>query len=351
MKSVIENLKSFRSSLVKTAGLTDNVPDGTTAPKEGERSKENSSDLKAAVPSNVEGAPVAGTGNNNTSATNAGDPTGVNVPSAKTTKEDPGTSHPAKAGPMTGGAKTAAQLANEVLAELAIATKTANEAQAAAPAAPAAPATPAAPVKTAAETPVTPSQDDDEAAGFAVGTKLAAELQGDSELTKLAATYLETRLTDGTPGATKLAKDIADLAIADAIRVAEYVKQAGMDLPPDAAGAAAGGPPMPPPGADAGGPPVPPPDAGGPGAGGAVDPQTAQIAQALLSGEITLEQLAQALSGGDDAGGAPGAPAAPPAVDKKGPAAAESASTEHKEEDKTASLATKLAAALTKRTK
>jgi len=340
--SVLQALNTFRSTIAKTASVTDGVPDGTTTPKAGERSKENSSDIKATTPANVESAPVAGTGNNNTSATNTGDPTGVNVPTAKTTKEDPGTTHPAKAGPMSGGATKSASvtsLANELLADIAMATKVAAET-------PAVPATPAAPApvaqaqpeatKTAAET--KPVAESDEALGFATGSKLAADLVGDTELTKLASDYLVERLHTGTPDAEQLARNIIQLAVTDAYNVANYIKQAG-DLD--------GGAVLPPPGAAAGGPPVPPPDAAGPpapagGGAGAVDPQAVELGQALISGQITLDDLMQVISGGGGEGGAPAAPEA----DKKGPATAETAATEHKEADKTASLAKQLVQAL-----
>jgi hypothetical protein len=158
--SIYSMLEEFGASLDKQASIGDDAPDGTRSVTEGARSKENTSDVKENVVVNVEETPSkpGGDGVGGNLPTNSigtkKDETGENVPSTKTSKDDPGTTHPAKAGvgsnrPSGGGEKSAADmdlldLANDILAGIAVTShdneKRATAAKQASEAAPAAPA-------------------------------------------------------------------------------------------------------------------------------------------------------------------------------------------------------------------
>jgi hypothetical protein len=141
---IMAALEEFTSELTKSASIGDNTPDGTKPATEGSRSSENTSDVKAQIVNNVDSTTAGGEspGGKNTPTNSIGTSkgeTGEDVPSTKTDKEDPGTSHPAKAGagsnrPSGGGEKSAAaivEMANSILADIAVVTND-NEKRAAA---------------------------------------------------------------------------------------------------------------------------------------------------------------------------------------------------------------------------
>jgi len=134
-QSILSMLEEFTGSLTKSA----EVEVGKTVPaKEGSRSSENTSDVKKSIqgqtPDEVEEIhSVEGAGENtptNSIGTKA-TATGEGVPAVKTTKDDPGTSHPAKAG----GEKYASlasliEAGNDLLATIAVSAKSEKKAEA-----------------------------------------------------------------------------------------------------------------------------------------------------------------------------------------------------------------------------
>lgn len=95
----------FLSDLEKSASEVNNLTDDREkAVSTGERASENTADVKDSIPSSVDETPedkANSTGGLNNPVYRTGlkaDETGVNVPSTKANKKDPGTAHPAKAG-------------------------------------------------------------------------------------------------------------------------------------------------------------------------------------------------------------------------------------------------------------
>lgn len=367
--------------MAKSASIGDNTPDGTKPASEGSRSAENTSDVKAEIPLNVNGtdAGPGSVGGQNTATNSIGTnktETGKDVPGTKSTKDDPGTSHPAKAGPNGNGSGKEAganedliDLANSLMADIAVYSSDGYQKQASGekqaakppvappattepkdkkPVPPAAPAAPAAEAKPEeAEKAAADKAAADENLGLLIGQFLATNVLGESEKTAEAQ----------QAGLVKYAEDLVNNIVAQANTDAQiaaevlagYVAtkqaQAGGDqLPPpvpaadiSGAGPAAGGDP-----AAMGGDPAamggdPAAMGGGmPGGGGAEpDPQSVQLAAMLLSGQITADQILGGMGeGSPEAGGPPAAASAGGSPDVAAAASADEGSTDNAGKDK-----------------
>jgi hypothetical protein len=326
----------------KSASIGDDEPNGEHDASTGSRFKENASDNKEMRPNSVDTTPEGGksdVGGLKTKALQLGtnkDETGKNVPSAPVKAHpDPGSSHPAKT--TAKEASALVEMANDILADLAILAKeaaaspTEKQAQESKPnfQQASAPANSAQVTKEAEATDL-----DDQQLGYLTGKYIAETLikqaqtqqpEPEVELTKLAETE-----------AARLYKRADVLTTYLANWLPEYIKQANDGgMPPEAMAMAAGGdpaagggaPPMPvdpaAAGGGMGGAPADPAAAGGaPGGAGDLPPELIQLAEALLAQGVTPEQLEQLLSqaggqagGGDPAaGGMPGGAPAPEAA-------------------------------------
>lgn len=300
------------------------VDGGTRPAAEGSRSSENTSDVKAAIPASVdatgEGVNKNQTGGDSTPALDLGvgaTATGEGKKTeVKTEKEDPGTSHPAKAG----GEKYASLIAqgNELAAELTMAVTSFQQAEKQAAAAisavpggtpaPAAPA-PAPTLKKkegtkAADAEKSASTETPEAQAEAAGRQ-AADAVVDSVEKAAAATG---------KSAEAVISDIVKTASADAANLAEFMTGFKQGLNKSAEDMSA-------PGMDAGAgagaeTPVeeamePAPGAEAQGAGNAQAVQ--ELIQALLSSGIPPEELIAMIKAAGGQGAAPSAaPELPP---------------------------------------
>jgi hypothetical protein len=300
------------------------APDGTRPVVEGSRSAENSADVKKDVPVSVETAPD--------SINSAGGSTNPLTPSAKATGEDsanetsmtksktddPGTSHPAKAGDnTTDKVGSLTKEAGEIAALLRAALNPAAPA-----AAPVAGTEKAAAVAAGAQTAEAAIAITKEAAQTVQLQTIIKNAGADAEaFLNFMATYARTKMAAG--------EEIPAAAMEGG--------PAGAGMPPPMPGGDAGG--MPPPGMDpgagAGGPPpgaaMPGGDpgaagAGAPGAGGAGG-GLEELVKAIVESGVDIPQLIAALqqyagaAGGGEAAPAPGGEAAPekeePAEPKK----------------------------------
>jgi len=381
--TVQEFLSEFLGDMQKSA--SENVPvqedPRNSKVTSGSRASENESDVKAQIPGesvNEGGEITSTTGGENTPTNSIGTkkgPTGTDVPSTKSTKDDPGTSHIAKAAAAKFAGATTSQLvegANELLAQMAVMSKSASAGLAAStaatkPASPAATVSKVAPVssavtpvvaankpevKTAAATNEVPMvqlpkaefelmkvASDNWAAfvGYVEGQniadqalKVANDTSASDQLEKFAqeqtvglyqlAEKAATDLTDFFVGAQKQANDLAALGMGGGGEDPAAAAAASGQIDPSALGGAglggAGGE-MPSPdagmnlggmGGGAGAPPAPP------GAGGGeISPELIQaLIQALQQSGVNLQDLGagdQALSGMGGGGNGGAAPA------------------------------------------
>ena len=394
---LLETIANAYQGATKRASIGDNADDGLQSPSEGSRSKENSKDVSAQKPLSVQGAADGPSIGGLDSPINDIGPkkgeTGTNVPSTKSTKDDPGTSHPAKAASASDILKIASQ-GDGLMASIAMYANELNKQASAAGT-----STPATPTqtKTASENPaVTEARVN----GYLTGAALASVVTQGNSYEKAAAEFVQQNAAalSGVPAQAQPSNfdrvfqqeitAIAEKAANDANAVADYIHacnrtaKAAEGLPPedpmaagaggmppggdpmaamggggggDPAAAMGGGDPMaamggggaPPMGGDPAAGGMPPGGApGGAAGGGQVDPAAMEVAQALMSGELTLEELAQALtqggdpaaaaaSGGDPAAAGGGAPPAPPAAADAGGPPADSGA-KGKESDKEA---------------
>jgi hypothetical protein len=386
---------SLQNGMSKQASIGDSTPDGTQAVKEGARAAENEKDIKAKIVTNVNetGKAPNGTGGENTATNSIGTKkgeTGEDVPSTKSTKDDPGTSSPAKAGPNgngSGSEKSAAfngdysELSNDILAGIAVATHTHEKQASAQTAAPA--AAPAAVASVSAVVDATPAGTEkkagevdgggqgltDEQIGYLHAHYSLSTLQGTEKQAAAAPEQnyqaeLEKMARDNVAGILARAEHHAELT---ANYLAGWTKQAmggmggevtdpaalmaGGAAPGAAMGggdATGGGPaPMGDPAAGGGAPAGAPPMGGDPaaamgggapapgGAGGGDDMQAAvQLLQALQQAGISPQEVLQQLQGGGGGGGAPAPAPAGGGGGGDGPdiaaaAAAEQGSSDH----------------------
>jgi len=322
--NIVALLEAFGAEVAgisKQASIGDSVDDGTKPATEGERSAENTADIKKSVP-NGTSSPVVnkddGKSKGPQSAAAVGHgPTGEGVPSAKTTKDDPGTSHPAKVASL----RELVSLGNEISADIVVAVRETEKQAALAAAAPAPAPVAAAPAKVApaATAPV----------------KAASPVLSDEQLGFLAGQFVTEQLRKGAaaqpqaPALTKLAEDEVTAVIERAVYTANkaadfldgYFGKRAEALPPEMAG----GPEM---GAM---PAELPPEAGAmppEAAGGEEDllaglpPELIEVVKQMLAMGMTEAQILEALqSGGSPEGGAPADAGAPP-IDPASPAPA-----------------------------
>lgn len=388
-----EFLSEFLGDMQKSA--SENVPvqedPRNSKVTTGQRASENESDVKAQIPGesvNEGGEITSTTGGENTPTNSIGTkkgPTGSDVPSTKSTKDDPGTSHIAKAAAAKFAGATTSQLvegANDLLAQMAVMSKSASaglatSAAAAKPASPAATVSKVAPVSSAVTPVVAANKPEVKVAsnevpmvqlpkaefelmkvasdnwgafvGYMEGQliadqalKTANDTSASDQLEKFAqeqtvglyqlAEKAATDLTDFFVGAQKQANDLAALGgMGGGGEDPAAAAAASGQIDPSALGGlggagAGGGMPSPDAGMDlggmGGGAGAPPAAPGG--GGGEISPELIQaLIQALQQSGVNLQDLGagdQALSGmgGGGGGGEAPAPAAPAAAPAEG---------------------------------
>lgn len=314
----------------QTSHPSKSVDDKTKPVSEGDRSSENTKDVKDMVPANVDDKAEKAPDRQDQVQYNIGlnqSATGEDSKSEDNYKdrpEDPGTSHPAntsfghKYGSASDFAKAATQLGelgNELLAAIAVGQSVAAPKPEQSKSA-AAPVTPAASQSSQSTQPATASTTDLVKAAVA-GYELAAKLG----MTKEAADKTAQEIIGSTIQRALNSADLVGHYIVSEMVAAEKAAKAAAENPKgeeseegEDASMAAGGamppgeapPEAMPPGAEAG---MPAGEAGmeGGGGGGEGSPEHAlqELAMALMELGITPEELAAAVQGGG-AGGAPG---------------------------------------------
>ena len=314
----------------ETKHVSKSVPDFMEVAKEGPRAAENASDVKKMVPSSVDAAkPDSGEGNNSagnkipeigTRKSSVGeDPasendfktdTGVTAESSKVEEALSGREGYKASAELAKAAKAAANLANEILADISVSVGAGRS------------AAPSQDKQAAAAIAQAVSASSENAAAAQAGYELAAYLGFNKQSAdQTAQAVVADTITKAAHWADRVGQTVlAHLEHAEKVAAAKRaVDGAAAGLPPEPDGdegaAAAGGSPAPGgaeaalgglggAGADAG--------AGAPPAGGGGDPQAAlaELAMALEELGISPEQLVAAMQGaGGGAGAAGGLPA------------------------------------------
>ncbi len=294
-----------------TSHPSKSIDDGTQDAPEGSRARENEADVKKDVPASVDETKPGSGGTQEERQMQIGthkSETGMDPKvedDYKSKKDDPGTTHPAKA---TVGEKYSSL--NELLAM----HKKASDELLAAISVNLTPTTPETIKKASTESTKSTGLNDAAQAGY----KLAAVAQNQDQLTSEA--VLGQIIKEAYEDADRVGPFMIAY-LAEREKIATEVKKAGPDgapePPPDAAAAMGGGGPPP----DAGAPPDaggPPPEMGGgaggpPGAGGGGQEQALQeLAMALMELGVSPEELAQIAQAMSGAGGPPGGGMMPP---------------------------------------